>query len=101
METMGVTIDPEGTETRILHELVDFAGKDVVEVGCGDGRMTWCYADLTRSVLGIDPNEDRTRDARERTPDTLRPSVSFRAGDVQSVGLPDEGFDIAILSWSL
>ena len=98
---MGVTIDPEETETRVLHELVDFAGKDVVEIGCGDGRMTWRYAGLARSVLGIDPNEDRISEARQRTPDSLRPSVSFRAGNVQSVGLPEEGFDVAILSWSL
>ena len=98
---MGVTIDPEGTETRILRDLVDFAGKDVVEVGCGDGRMTWRYAELARSVLGLDPNEDRITEARQQVPETPKPSVSFRTGTVQSVGLRDEGFDIAILSWSL
>lgn len=98
---MGVTIDPEETETRVLHELVDFANKDVVEIGCGDGRMTWRYAGVTRSVLGLDPNEDRISEARQRTPDTVRPIVGFRVCDVQSVGLPAEGFDVAILSWSL
>jgi ubiquinone/menaquinone biosynthesis C-methylase UbiE len=95
---MGVSIDPEGTETRVLHDLVDFAGKEVVEVGCGDGRMSWRYAEVTRSVLALDPNEDRIQEARERTPDALKPTVTFRVGDVQSVGLPDEGGDVAILS---
>ena len=33
-------LDPEGTEKKVLHDLVDFKGKDVIEVGCGDGRMT-------------------------------------------------------------
>lgn len=98
---MGVTIDPEGTETRILHELVDFTAKDVVEVGCGDGRMTWRYAKLARSVLGLDPNETRIAEAREYMPETLGPIVTFRVGNVESVGLPDRGFDVAILSWSL
>ena len=37
-------LDPEGVETRVLHDLVDFRGKDVLEIGCGDGRMTWRYA---------------------------------------------------------
>jgi ubiquinone/menaquinone biosynthesis C-methylase UbiE len=101
MRTMGVTIDPEGTETRTLHKLVDFAGKDVVEIGCGDGRMTWRYAELARSVLGLDPNEARITEALEQTPEILQATVTFRAGDVQSVGLPDHGFDVAILSWSL
>ena len=97
----GVTIDPEGTETRTLHELVDFAGKDVVEIGCGDGRMTWRYAELARSVLGLDPNEASIAGAREQIPENLQASVTFRVGNVESVGLPDRGFDVAILSWSL
>jgi ubiquinone/menaquinone biosynthesis C-methylase UbiE len=98
---MGVTIDPEGTEIRILHELVDFRSKDVVEVGCGDGRMTWRYAEQARSVLALDPNEDRIAEAEQQMPESLQSIVTFRTGDVQSVGLPDEGFDVAILSWSL
>lgn len=98
---MAVSIDPEGTETRILHDLVDFAGKDMVEIGCGDGRMTWRYAELARSVLGIDPNEARVAEARERTPEALQATVTFRAGDVDHGGLPEQGFDVAILSWSL
>jgi ubiquinone/menaquinone biosynthesis C-methylase UbiE len=101
MGAMAVTIDPEGRETRTLHDLVDFAGKDVVEVGCGNGRMTWRYAELARSVLGLDPNQARIAEAQEQTPEFLRATVAFRAGDVASIGLRDQGFDIAILSWSL
>ena len=37
---MRVSIDPEGTEIEAIHDLVDFSGKKVLEVGCGDGRMT-------------------------------------------------------------
>jgi ubiquinone/menaquinone biosynthesis C-methylase UbiE len=98
---MGYAVDPEGNETRVLHDLIDFDGKDVVEIGCGDGRMTWRYAGLARSVLGIDPNDERVTQASESTPALLKPVVTFRAGDVTSVGLPAKGFDVAILSWSL
>jgi len=98
---MGYAVDPEGNETRVLHDLIDFRGKDVVEIGCGDGRMTWRYADLARSVLGLDPNQERIEEARRQTPDHLKSIVTFRAGDVASVGLPAKGFDVAILSWSL
>ena len=41
----GRTIDPEGAELAALGKLVDFAGLHVLEVGCGDGRLTWRYAD--------------------------------------------------------
>jgi hypothetical protein len=35
---MSLAMDPEGVETRALHELVDFGDRDVLEVGCGDGQ---------------------------------------------------------------
>ncbi len=38
---MSSSIDPEDTEITVIHELVDFSGADVLEVGCGDGRLTW------------------------------------------------------------
>jgi ubiquinone/menaquinone biosynthesis C-methylase UbiE len=98
---MGYAIDPEGTETRILHELVDFRDKDVVEVGCGDGRMTWRYAAPARSVLALDPNEARIETAIESTPDALKPIVAFRVADIAHASLPAGAFDVALLAWSL
>jgi hypothetical protein len=75
---MGVTINPEGTETRVLHDLVNFKDKDVV--GCGDGRMTWRYTERARSVLALDPNGDRIADAEQQTPETLQSIVTFHTG---------------------
>jgi ubiquinone/menaquinone biosynthesis C-methylase UbiE len=98
---MGYAIDPEGTETRILHELIDFREKDVVEVGCGDGRMTWRYAAQTHSVLALDPNAERIAQAVASTPAPLTPIVTFRVADIANVSLPAAAFDIGLLSWSL
>ncbi len=98
---MGYLLDPEENETQVLHDLCDFSHSDVVEVGCGDGRMTWRYAQRARSVLGLDPNADWIERAIASTPDALRPVVTFRVADIASVDLPTEAFDVAILSWSL
>jgi PAS domain S-box-containing protein len=48
-------LDPEQAETRIINQLIDFAGVDVLDVGCGDGLLTWRFAGPARSVLGLDP----------------------------------------------
>ena len=99
--TMGTRLDPEGTETRAVHQLVDFHGQDVLEIGCGDGRLTWRFAHEAASVLAIDPDEARNATAREQTPDALRSKVTFRVGDISAMELAEDAFDLAVLSWSL
>lgn len=93
--------DPEGVETRLIHDLVDFRGKDVLEIGCGDGRMTWRYASRAASVLGLDPDEELIRAARAGTPPELADRVAFRAEDVSQAELGAENYDLVVLSWSL
>jgi 2-polyprenyl-3-methyl-5-hydroxy-6-metoxy-1,4-benzoquinol methylase len=63
--------DPRGAEARALAALGEFDGKRVLEIGCGDGRLTWLYADQAAGVLGVDPEEDSIREARAALPDQL------------------------------
>jgi ubiquinone/menaquinone biosynthesis C-methylase UbiE len=98
---MAFLLDPEGAELRVMHDLASFAGKDVLEVGCGDGRLTWRYAAAARSVLGVDPKADAVARAAADTPDGLRGRVSFLAADVTTCALPAGAFDVAVLAWSL
>jgi len=50
-------LDPEGHETAALDQLLpDLRGRRVLEVGCGEGRLTCRYADRAGSVLAIDPD---------------------------------------------
>jgi 16S rRNA A1518/A1519 N6-dimethyltransferase RsmA/KsgA/DIM1 with predicted DNA glycosylase/AP lyase activity len=49
--------DPEGFERRVIHRLIRFAGRHVLEIGSGDGRLTWRYTDRAASVLELDPDE--------------------------------------------
>lgn len=98
---MAVLRDPEQAETRAIHELIDFAGADVVEVGCGDGRLTWRYADRTRSVLAFDPDAAAMEHARASLPEQLRHLVTFQVADITSVNVPPGAFDVVVLAWSL
>ena len=98
---MAVRLDPEEVETRVIHDLIDFGGKNVLEIGCGDGRMTWRFAHEVASVLAIDTNEDKIATAKEGTPDALKSIVSFRVADITAIDLPDGAYDIAVISWTL
>ena len=95
------THDPEGVETLALHRLADFAGKSVLEIGCGEGRMTWRYADAAASVLAFDPDEAAIASAREQTPESLSGKVEFRVGSMADIDIPVAAYDIAVFSWSI
>jgi ubiquinone/menaquinone biosynthesis C-methylase UbiE len=98
---MTLQKDPERTEERILHKYADFPGKRVLEVGCGEGRLTWKYAASARHVTGIDPDEDSLKVARADCPVDLQKIVSFARGSSLHIPFSKETFDIAILAWSL
>jgi 2-polyprenyl-3-methyl-5-hydroxy-6-metoxy-1,4-benzoquinol methylase len=96
---MPLTVDPEGVELATIDELVDLRDKRVLEVGCGDGRLTFRYADRTAYVLGIDPDREAIVFAREDRPEELRQRVQFRVA--KRVDRPRRRFDVALYSWSL
>jgi len=98
---LSFVIDPQGVETRVINDLMDFDGLRVLEVGCGDGRLTWRYADRASSVLGVDVNEEKIEAAKRATPDHLRSKVRFEVMDVTRTPLPADSFDAAVLSYSL
>jgi len=94
-------LDADGSERRAIHDLVDFSGKDVLEIGCGNGRVTWCYAESAASVLAVDPREKDIEQARQQTPDSLRGRVTFVATDAATVEIPEAAFDVVLFSRSI
>jgi len=98
---MAFQKDPEKAEIKFLHKLLDFAGKHVLEVGSGEGRLTWRYAAPAHRVTGIDPDLDSLRVAYYDMPSKLRTTTTFTCASALNLPFPQETFDIALLAWSL
>ena len=98
---MTMLHDPEQAETHAIHDLVSFTGADVLEVGCGDGRLTWRFAEQARSVLALDPKAEAIATAQASCPPALRQQVTFQADDITTVALEPAAYNIVVLSWSL
>ncbi len=98
---MPVLLDPEDIETKALHDYADFTGKRVLEIGCGDGRLTWRYADRAAQVVAVDPKAEDIELAVEECPDDLRDKIEFRVARLDELDIPTVRFDLAVLSWSL
>ncbi|MBK7320181.1 MAG: class I SAM-dependent methyltransferase [Anaerolineales bacterium] len=93
--------DPEGFEKKTLHKFVDFANARVLEIGCGEGRLTWKYAAASTLTVGMDPDQNALRIARADSPYDLREKVRFTRATARHLPFSKETFDIAVLAWSL
>jgi ubiquinone/menaquinone biosynthesis C-methylase UbiE len=98
---MTLQKDPEGFEKKILHKFVDVSNKRVLEIGCGEGRLTWKYAGASGFTVGFDPDHDALRVARADSPSGLHKYVNFAQASASHIPFSKETFDIAILAWSL
>jgi ubiquinone/menaquinone biosynthesis C-methylase UbiE len=93
--------DPEGFERKKLLDFADFSDSRVLEIGCGEGRLTWKYATASHLTFGLDPDPDALRVARADCPSDLHGRVHFARASAYHLPFPTEKFDIAILAWSL
>ena len=98
---MPMIKDPEGLETLLLNQSASLTGKRVLEIGCGDGRLTWRFAHAAKLVHAIDPNHEELLRARESCPAELQSMVFFTRGSSIHLPFPLDTFDRTILSWSL
>jgi 2-polyprenyl-3-methyl-5-hydroxy-6-metoxy-1,4-benzoquinol methylase len=99
---MAIDVDPEGNETAALFALAELDGAEVLEIGCGDGRLTRRYAERAAHVTAIEPFEDSIARARERLRERPLP-VEFRHATFEDFAARARPgvFDLVILSWSL
>ncbi len=79
-----------------LLEYVEPDGKDVLEVGCGAGRITALLSDWAASWVGLDVDAGRLAEAEARVP-----GVAFIEGDGEALDFPDGSFDVVLFSLSL
>lgn len=95
------TLDPEGAHLAALRRLADFRGRRVLEMGCGEGRLTVGIAADGARVLAFDPSAEAIAEAGRTLPAELASRVEYRAASAQAVEVEPHSFDLVVFSWSL
>lgn len=98
---MAFVVDPERNEVKALRRIAAWRGRRVIEIGCGDGRLTLRLAALGARVLAIDPDAEAIRAARRSLPSRFAERVRYRVGRAGLLGGRKESFDLAVFAWAL
>jgi trans-aconitate 2-methyltransferase len=89
---------------ELLHKLNLRGGEHVLDIGCGDGKLTAQISALKQGVtaVGIDNSEDMIRLARQTFLPAQHPSLDFRVMDASGLSFQEEFdavFSNAALHW--
>jgi 2-polyprenyl-3-methyl-5-hydroxy-6-metoxy-1,4-benzoquinol methylase len=93
--------DAQGAEPAAIATVADLDGRRVLEVGCGDGRLTRFAACHALEVYAFDPNGDRVAEAAMAVADEDRARVRFGVHDADALDVERHRFDLALCGWSL
>jgi SAM-dependent methyltransferase len=84
--------DADGAIWAALRAEADWTGRDVVDVGCGDGFHLPVFARDARTVVGVEPHTPLVGRARQRT--RRLDGVRVLEGPAQRLPLPDASADL-------
>jgi len=83
-------------ELEKIDTFVHLKNKRVLEIGCGDGRLSSFLARKAGQLIAIDIDEARLEKARR----TIR-DVDFRYGSGESLAFAENSFDLVFFGFSL
>ena len=98
---MATEVDPAGVMPDAILKAADFRDAHVLEIGAGDGRLTFQYAATPRSVVGIDTKEPDVRAASQCPGMARGGNVQFLCASATALPFSAEQFSIALLASSL
>ena len=92
---------PSDLELKTIRALVNFSGQRVLEIGAGDGRLSWPFAPEAAQWIALDPDADELNAAARALRENPSPTVRPLVGDGRALSFPSDYFHIALFTWSL
>jgi SAM-dependent methyltransferase len=96
LENLGV--DRAGVIEAVMREVQDWAGRDVLDIGCGTGFHLPRFAATARTVVGVEPHPPLVVQARRRV--VALPTVRVVQASAAETTLPDASVDVAHARWA-
>ncbi|MEP6651244.1 MAG: class I SAM-dependent methyltransferase [Lapillicoccus sp.] len=91
-------VDRAGVIEAAVRDVLDWDGRDVLDVGCGDGFHLPHFAATARTVVGVEPHPPLVVRARRRVGNL--PTVRVVQASAADTTLPDASVDVAHARWA-
>jgi SAM-dependent methyltransferase len=88
--------DPDGVTLSHLLKVPGVKDREVLEIGCGDGRITRGLVPHVKRLVAVDPDAEALEKARVRIP-----RAEFHQGSGEALAFPDRSFDAVLFTMSL
>ena len=88
--------DEAGITAALIDRFTDLRGKEVLEIGCGDGSITGFLSGRPKRLVAIDPDARSVAEACARIS-----GADFRVGSGESLDFFDQTFDLVFFTRSL
>ena len=84
-------------QTRILDLIGPVEGRRILDLGCGDGLLTWTLAERGAWAVGIDADRAMLEAASARSTRLRRQRPRFVEGRIEQLPFPDGSFDVVMI----
>jgi SAM-dependent methyltransferase len=88
-ELENEALDPDGVVMDAMRRLAPWAGRTLVDLGCGSGFWLPGYAEEAAAVIGVEPDAGLVVLARERAS-----PARIVEGSAEHIPLPDDSVDV-------
>ncbi|KKM17305.1 hypothetical protein LCGC14_1677130, partial [marine sediment metagenome] len=96
-----IKVDEGNLAIQNMRKYVDFEGKYVLDIGCGDGRISFQVARYAESIIAIDPEIEEINFARDDMESRNISNIKFKVGTLDEMNFHEDTFDVVLFSLSL
>lgn len=96
-----IKVDENKTAIHNMLKHVNFETKNVLEIGCGDGRMSFQISKHAKSIVGIDPDDNEINKAMVIMQSKQIQNVTLKVGSLEDFDFKPQSYDIVLFSLSL
>ena len=85
-------IDRDGIEIKKIKEFIKLKNKKALEIGCGNGRLSFLLSKEVKKLIAIDSDKKSIEKAKLKIK-----NVDFRICSGEDLPFPDDAFDVVFL----